>query len=91
MMIQKQRSQEASEPYSQAEYVSPVDTLCIPFLLQPPKGTNRKRGAKSKCFISAQHTFMDVGGFYACFQDFGSKSLELFISLSFCKYSTLQC
>lgn len=63
MMIQKQRSQEDSELYSQVEYISPVNTLCIPFLLQPPKGTNRKREAKSKCFISAQHTFMDVGGF----------------------------
>lgn len=86
MMIQKQQSQEDSELYSHVEYISPANTLCILFLLQPPKGTNRKREAKSKCFSSAQHTFMDVGGFYTCFQDLGIKSLELFILLSFCKY-----
>lgn len=86
MMIQKQRSQEDSELYSQVEYISPVNTLCIPFLLQPLKAQIEKEKQNlNVSFLLNIHSWMwEV--FYTCFQDLGIKSLELFILLSFCKY-----
>lgn len=51
------RNWEAKRIQSRVEYIVLLfNILCIPFLLQPPKGTSReKKQAKSKCFISVQH------------------------------------